>query len=97
LKLVERLDEFLADAVNLNEGRIRTLEQRVETIENFIRASDYEPNIVRFSAQGSWAHKTIIKPPTDRQEFDADLVVYLNPVEGWGPSDLTLPLWLNPV
>lgn len=92
MKLVERLDEFLAEAVNLNEGRITTLEQRVETIKNFIRASDYEPNILRFSAQGSWAHKTIIKPPTDRQEFDADLVVYLNPVEGWGPSDYIVEL-----
>ncbi|RVC63979.1 cyclic GMP-AMP synthase DncV-like nucleotidyltransferase [Mesorhizobium sp.] len=87
MKLVERLDEFLTNAVNLNQGRINTLEQRVETIANFIRASEYAPKIVRFSAQGSWAHKTIIKPPTDRQEFDADLVVYLNPVDGWGPSD----------
>ena len=41
--------------------------------------------------QGSWAHKTIIKPPGE-QGFDADLVVYLRPVQGWTPKNYILNL-----
>jgi hypothetical protein len=35
--------------------------------------------------QGSWAHKTIIKP-VDLGEFDADLIVFVAPVDGWSAS-----------
>ena len=33
-------------------------------------------------AHGSWAHKTIIRP-VDSGEFDADLIVFVEHVEGW--------------
>jgi hypothetical protein len=33
-------------------------------------------------AHGSWAHKTIIRP-VDNGEFDADLIVFVEHVEGW--------------
>ncbi|MBR9780957.1 hypothetical protein TH25_24385 [Thalassospira profundimaris] len=83
MKLTARFDDFLRDTVNLNQARIDLLSQRVDTIKRFLRDSDYEPKIIRFAAQGSWAHKTIIKPPTGNKEFDADLVVYLEPVDDW--------------
>lgn len=37
-------------------------------------------------AQGSWAHQTIIKP-VDQGEFDADLIVWVQPVEDWDAAE----------
>lgn len=91
MKLVSHFDDFLKDAVNLNQTRIDTLEERVGAIETFLRNSDYEPTIRSFSKQGSWAHKTIIRPKNGK-EFDADLVVYVYPVEGWAARDYILDL-----
>ena len=62
MKLIDHFDTFLEDTVNLNKTRIDTLESRVETIENFVKAKSYQADIQKFSPQGSWAHKTIIKP-----------------------------------
>lgn len=87
MKLLNEFDTFLANTVNLNATRIKTLESRVSAIERFVEGSDYEPEVVRFSAQGSWAHKTIIKPSSTAKEFDADLVVYVRPVRGWSAAD----------
>lgn len=91
MKLVQDFEKFLEEEVNLNKSRIETLTHRVEAIEGFLQDSDWGGIIQRFSAQGSWAHKTIIKPPGE-QGFDADLVVYLTPVTGWTPKDYILNL-----
>ncbi len=86
MKLIEHFDNFLRDVVNLNETRIDTLEQRVDTISHFLIDSDYGATIRSFSAQGSWAHRTIIRPlPT--KGFDADLVMFVRPNDGWSPDD----------
>jgi len=85
MKHVSHFDTFLADTVNLNQSRIDQLEGRVETISDFLRGSDYKPRIRRFTPQGSWAHKTIIKPPGEK-DFDADLVVIIDEAEGWSPA-----------
>lgn len=92
MKLVEHFDAFLRDTVNLNQTRIDTLEERVAAIKEFLAGSGYEARIRSFSAQGSWAHKTIIKPVKEDAEFDADLVVYVEPVEGWTARDYVLEL-----
>lgn len=91
MKLVAHFTDFLKDTVNLNQDRIDTLEDRVGTIEDFLENSDYEAPIRSFSKQGSWAHKTIIRPPNGK-EFDADLVVYVDAVEGWTARDYILKL-----
>jgi hypothetical protein len=41
-----------------------------------------KPKILSFAPQGSWAHKTIIKP-VDNNAFDADLLVFVQEVAGW--------------
>jgi len=66
LKLIGHFDEFLENVVNLNQIRIATLEARVESISDFLRDSEYAPKIRRFTPQGSYAHRTIIKPPGNR-------------------------------
>jgi Second Messenger Oligonucleotide or Dinucleotide Synthetase domain len=86
MKLAEHFDTFLVDTVNLNQARIDTLEARVETIEEFLANSDFHPRILRFSPQGSWAVRTIIKPPNG-DDFDADELVFVEAVEGWEPHD----------
>lgn len=85
MKHVNLFDDFLKDAVNLNETRITSLETSIEAIKKVVRASRWEPKIKGWAAQGSWAHKTIIKP-VDQGEFDADLLVYVHPVQGWSAA-----------
>jgi SMODS domain-containing protein/adenylyl/guanylyl cyclase-like protein with sensor domain len=92
VKLITHFDDFLADIVNLNQKRLDTLEKRVATISEFLRQSDYRPRIRRFSPQGSYAHKTIIKPPGTR-DYDADLLVIIDRVDGWSAADYVEKLY----
>jgi hypothetical protein len=85
MKHVGHFDNFLKDTVNLNQSRIDLLEKRVDSISTYLRNSDYDPRIRRFTPQGSWAHKTIIKPPGDK-DFDADLLVIIDEVEDWSAA-----------
>ncbi len=90
-KLAAAFEKFLTEEVNLNKSRIYTLTERVENIQTFLNNSGWKAPIVRYSSQGSWAHKTIIKPPGERG-FDADLVVFVKPVNGWTAKDYVLSL-----
>jgi len=92
MKLIGHFNDFLRDTVNLNKTRIERLEGHVAAIESFLCNSDYGADIRSFSAQGSWAHKTIIKPLPGK-EFDADLVMFVHPVEGWSPNDYVEELY----
>lgn len=86
MKLTAEFTNFLRDTVNLNQTRIDTLDGNVTAIQNFVRQSDWGPVIRGFEHQGSWAHDTIIKP-VGGGEFDADLLVMVDPVEGWSAAD----------
>lgn len=86
MKLITLFSEFLDETVNLNSTRFDKLESSIDAIKNFIRQSEWDPRIRGFEAQGSWAHHTIIKPP-DQGEFDADLLVMVDPVDGWTAAD----------
>ncbi|MDW9735748.1 nucleotidyltransferase [Sinorhizobium meliloti] len=85
MKLVSDFKDFLKDTVNLNQTRIDLLTARVDAIKDFLRASDWDPQIHRFIEQGSWAHDTIIRP-VDKGEFDADLLVKVKHVDGWSAA-----------
>lgn len=87
MKHVALFDGFMRDTVNLNQSRISTLESRVRAIQSYLEGSSYDAPIQRFSAQGSWAHKTIIKPANSNTEFDADLVMFVGEHEDWEPKD----------
>lgn len=82
VKLVDHFRAFLKSTVNLNATRLGDLEDSVKAIKTVIRAADWKPNVREFLEQGSWAHGTIIKP-VEGNAFDADLVVLLDPVDGW--------------
>jgi len=66
--------------------RIALLEDSVGAIQRFLNQSEWEPVIDRYEEQGSWAHDTIIKP-VDGGEFDADLLVLVQAVDGWEAKD----------
>lgn len=86
MKLSKHFDTFLEDIVNLNQTRIDRLEGHVTAIQAVLTNSSYSAKIVRFSPQGSWAHRTIIKPLPGK-EFDADLVMFVNRYKDWTPKD----------
>lgn len=85
MKHLKYFDDFFRDTVNLDRTQIDSLQKRVHAIEKFIKKSDYEPVIVRFRPQGSWAHKTIINPPHNR-DFDADILMIVRKLPNWNPS-----------
>lgn len=82
MKLVQHFTDFLKETVNLNETRLSQLDSSAEALKTFIRESSWKPKIKEFGAHGSWAHRTIIKP-VENKPFDADLLVFVHPVEDW--------------
>jgi hypothetical protein len=82
MKLLDHFTSFMNDTVNLNATRLDQLETSVEALKDVIRDSDWSAPLVTFAEHGSWAHKTIIKP-VEGKAFDADLLVIVEPVDGW--------------
>lgn len=86
MKLHNHFKTFLEDHVNLNDTRLSLLTASVEAVKGAVRQLEWEPEILGFEEQGSWAHETIIKPQSGCP-FDADLLVLIEPVPGWEPKD----------
>jgi hypothetical protein len=86
VKLASLFDEFLKETVNLNKTRIDLLDASIPALKSFVRDSGWKPKVRTFEEQGSWAHQTIIRP-VDNGEFDADLLVMVDPVEGWSAAE----------
>lgn len=86
MKLINIFNDFLSETVNLNQTRFNQLNDSVSAIQRFISSSTWQPEIHSYLAQGSWAHKTIIKPLPEKA-FDADYLVYVQPVEEWEAKD----------
>ncbi len=87
MKHVNKFNEFMKDAVNLNQSRIDTLTSRVEAIDNFLKGDDVFGDLYESTkSQGSYAHKTIIKPSEKNAVFDADVVFYLKENTDWEPE-----------
>src|ERR1700683_841560 len=86
MKHEERLRAFLNRTVNLNQSRLDNPDSRVTAIMNCLRRDpDLGPHVKTHVRQGSWAHRTIIKPlPGD--EFDADILLHLAEVKEWSKN-----------
>ena len=94
MKLTNYFKDFLDNEVNLNPARITLLDERTETITGFIKVSElFEVIFKDIIAQGSYAHKMIIKPVQDTDEFDADVLLYIDEVEEWEPKDYVQKLY----
>ncbi|MBL8932790.1 MAG: hypothetical protein JNL54_21930 [Kineosporiaceae bacterium] len=83
MKLSAYFDTLLKDTVNLPLSRLDQLNDRVESIYRAVRADDkYGGLLTDKSKQGSWAHRTIIKPKPDK-EYDADVLLHLDHNPDW--------------
>lgn len=83
MKLHDYFAGLLDGAVNINPDRLRQLDDHVAAIKGCVRDDDDLSSVVRsFVPQGSWAHRTIIRP-LPGTEFDADLLVEMQRQRKW--------------
>jgi hypothetical protein len=83
---VNHFNNLLEKTVNLPEGKLASLDDRVDKIYAAVKAGKPECRVLSMKPQGSWPQETIINPPKD-VEFDADFMIELEEVDGWDPSD----------
>ncbi|MES2210157.1 MAG: nucleotidyltransferase [Chloroflexota bacterium] len=83
MKLIDYHRAFLVNTVNLNQTRLDLLQSRVESIYAAAAMDDVlGPFVEEYIPQGSWAHRTIIKPLGNR-EFDADILLKITERPEW--------------
>jgi Second Messenger Oligonucleotide or Dinucleotide Synthetase domain len=83
VKLHDYFAGLLDGTVNVNDDRLRQLDDHVAAIRDCLREDeDLAPKVRRFVPQGSWAQRTIIKP-LPGHEFDADVLVEMKQQRKW--------------
>jgi len=83
MESVKQFNDFLNDHVNLGIGSLELLDRNVDAIYAALKADEeLKPLIVKKDPQGSWAHRTIIKPQKGK-EFDADFMLVMKENEDW--------------
>lgn len=94
MKLKDYFDSFLKDSVNLDTARLERLDKSIESISDFLAGSvTFADNFVDVIPQGSYAHKTIIKPVKVGDEFDADILLSLEEFPDWEAEDYVQKLY----
>lgn len=95
MKLTEYFAQLLVDTVNLNQSRLDNLDSRVDSITSALKgASVLDGRVIDTVPQGSWAHRTIIRPATGIQ-FDADFLVQIDEDLDWNdnPRQYSNAVW----
>ncbi len=88
MKFAADFESFLITNVNLNQSRLDLLQQRVDSIEAFIESdATFSDLFIDVIPTGSWSHRTIIKPVCSDDEFDADILLYVEERGDWLPKD----------
>lgn len=83
MKHIGTFNGFMKNTVNINDTRLGTLADSVDAIYNALKADEViGPLIIEKVRQGSWAHRTIIKP-VNGKEFDADFMLVLRENPEW--------------
>ncbi len=78
---------FLESTVNLKQHRLDQLDARVSAITNAFKKDAQMGSLYKeHLPQGSWAHRTIIDPVTEYDEFDADILLHLENVPEWNDN-----------
>lgn len=92
MKLLLYFKSFLDNTVNLNDTRIAKLNSRVDSVTSFLREHEtFSEYFIDVIPQGSYAHRTIIKPVGSR-EFDADVLLAMREHPTWTPAEYTAEL-----
>jgi hypothetical protein len=88
VKLVQSFNDFISNEVNLNQTRIDRAKTGISVVNDFLKENDlFKQYFISTSPQGSYRQKTIIKPATEQDEFDVDILLQLKTVDGWEPKD----------
>lgn len=83
MKLHEYFAGLLTRQVNIDRTRLADLQQHVDALAECLSGDVALKRVLRgFSRQGSWAHRTIIRPQPDR-EYDADVILRMRHHRGW--------------
>lgn len=87
---IREFNLFLRDFVNLDATRTKTLHSRVTAVNTFIAGHEDLNELITGDVipQGSFAHKTIIRPYSGN-DFDADVLVPLDEQNDWEPRHYT--------
>lgn len=86
MKHAGHFDVLLNDTVNLSKFSLERLDNRTAAIYAVLAADPVlGPYVRAMIRQGSWAHRTIIKPAVGR-EFDADFLLLLDENPDWSLS-----------
>ena len=89
MKLITYFTAFLNDTVNLNRSRLNELRDRVDAIYGALAEDETFGEYIRDKIpQGSWPHRTIIKPLPGK-EFDADVLLLLDENAEWSEHPKT--------
>lgn len=75
MKHTNDFDDFLKSHVNLDDSRLTTLTDKVDAVTTHLK--EKHVGYGKYSEQGSFSHKTIIKPVQENDEFDADILVLI--------------------
>lgn len=83
MRQVREFKNLLKEKVNLDDTRLGLLDSRVEAVYRVLKDDEGIGGYVKDKIpQGSWAHRTIIKPAPG-EEFDGDFLVRMIEVEEW--------------
>jgi hypothetical protein len=94
MKFTADFSAFLESDVNLNQTRIDRMQKSVGAIETYISGHDLFSEIfIDTIPAGSWAHRMIIKPVSQADEFDADVLLYVKEQPDWLPKDYLCNLY----
>lgn len=95
MKFLTHFSTFLVGEVNLSQARLDQLDERVSAIDRFLSSGNDEiaSRFVQTIPQGSYAHRTIINPVGDNDEFDADILLELTEESDWSAKDYVEELY----
>lgn len=83
MQFTDDFNSFLKDVVNLPQGRLDQLGERVDVLYRALKTDPvYGGLVTNKIPQGSWAHRTIIKPK-EGLEYDADFLLCVDENEDW--------------
>lgn len=86
MRQTREFNDLLRNKVNLPDWQLRTLDDTVEAVFGALKGDPRVGGRVADKVpQGSWAHRTIIRPPEGR-EFDADFLLRMNEDPDWHES-----------
>jgi hypothetical protein len=90
---IREFNAFLRDYVNLNQTRIDSLQSRVSSLEDYLfdESSIADSVVDELIPQGSFAHRTIIRPFAGN-DFDADVLLPMEEQDGWAAEKYTIEL-----